>query len=98
MNFLYFLSSYVFVIYSPFCVLLFKSSNLGSEVLPETKMLLFKSGYNILKPSKFCLKNRIYIGDVLQRSLFKLNQSLFHVRNLNLYYVLSTENKTFNFF
>jgi hypothetical protein len=35
---------------------------------------------------------------VLQRSLFKLNQSLFHIWNLNLYYVLSTENKTFDFF
>lgn len=49
-DFLDFFSSNVFIVYSPFGVFLFKGSDLSSEILTKTKMLLFKSSYNILKP------------------------------------------------
>ena len=51
MDFLNLLSGYVFIIYSPFGVFLFKSSDLGSEILAKTEMLLFKSSNYIFKPS-----------------------------------------------
>jgi len=34
---------------------------------------------------------------MFQSCLLKLHQSLLHIGNLNLNYVLPTENKTFNF-
>ena len=61
-------------------------------------MLLLQCSNYVLKSSKFSLKDRIYIGYMLQCCLLKLHQSLLDIRDLNLNNVLPTEHKTFNLF
>jgi len=97
-NLLNFFSSNVLVVYSPLRIFLLEWAHLTPKIFTKTDMLLFQGHDYVFKSSKLSFQYCVYVGNMLQRRLFKFQQSLLYVRYLNLDYILPAKNKAFNLF